>query len=61
LKLTAKEGDHIRFNRKGFSITGEVIKVKDTSVLVSINDHDAENLKIDTPLTIVSHHHYSIV
>ncbi|MGD6857016.1 DUF2187 family protein [Bacillus infantis] len=57
----AKEGDVIRFKRHDLSITGTVVKVKEESVLVQISDEDALMLKIDTPITVVSHKNYKIV
>jgi uncharacterized protein YkvS len=57
----AKEGDTIRFKRHDLSITGTVVKVKEESVLVQISDEDALLLKIDTPITVVSHKNYKII
>ena len=57
----ANEGDKILFKRNSVSIIGEVIQVKEGSVVVQINDSDAERIKIDTPITVVSHKNYKIV
>jgi uncharacterized protein YkvS len=60
-RVIASEGDKITFHRHGFGFTGEVVKVREESVLVSISQQDAEQLNIDTPITVVSHKHYDIV
>jgi len=57
----ANEGDKVLFKRNSVSIIGEVIQVKEGSVVVQINDSDAERIKIDTPITVVSHKNYKIV
>lgn len=57
----ANKGDRIRFERLGYTIIGEVVRVKEESVLVSISEYDAERLKIDTPITVVSHKNYKLL
>jgi uncharacterized protein YkvS len=57
----AKEGDKILFERNSMLIIGEVCKVREESVIVTISKSDAEELKIDTPLTVVSHKNYQIM
>jgi uncharacterized protein YkvS len=57
----AKEGDKILFERNGFVIKGEVCKVRELSVIVTISKSDAKELNIDTPLTVVSHNNYQII
>lgn len=61
MRQIANEGNRISFDRHGATLIGEVIKVKEQSVVVSISSHDASILKIDTPSTIVSHNHYVIL
>lgn len=64
MRLTTKElaleGDLINFKRNGISIIGEVVKVKEESVIVKISEEHAEFLKYDTSLTVVSHKNYQI-
>lgn len=60
-KIIAKEGNKIMFNRHGLELTGEVVRVREESVLVSISQHNAELLNIETPVTVVSHKHYQIL
>lgn len=57
----AKEGDKILFERNGLLIKGEVSKVRELSVIVTISKTDAEELNIDTLLTVVSHKNYQII
>lgn len=57
----AEEGDQIRFKRNNLSINGEVIKVKESSVIVQLSHTDAERIKLDTPYTVVSHKHYKVL
>lgn len=59
-KQIAREGSLISFQRNGFNIFGEVVKVKEDSVLVSISSADAKRLNIETPITVVSHKHYQL-
>lgn len=58
---TAKDGDMIKFSRHGLELTGEVHQVRESSVIVKLSDEDAEYLKLDTPLTIVSHKNYVLI
>ena len=64
MRLTTKElaleGDLINFKRNGISIIGEVVKVKEESVIVKISEEHAEFLRYDTSLTVVSHKNYQI-
>ncbi|WP_313801198.1 DUF2187 family protein [Cytobacillus sp.] len=57
----ANEGDQIRFKRNNLSINGEVIKVKESSVIVQISPSDADRINIDTPYTVVSHRNYKLL
>lgn len=57
----AAESDMVLFKRKSFSIIGEVLDVKEGSVIVKISDSDANRINVDTPLTVVSHKNYKIV
>lgn len=57
----AQVGDHIEFKRNGIAVIGEVIRVKAGSVLAKISDYDAERLKLETPITVISHKHYKIL
>lgn len=57
----AKVGDLIEFSRNGFIIIGQVIKVREESIVVSISDEDAELIKIETPITVVSHSNYKLI
>lgn len=57
----ANEGDKVIFNRNNLSINGEVVKVKESSVIVHISHSDAERMRIDTPYTTVSHRNYTLV
>lgn len=58
---TAKDGDIVKFTRHGIELTGEVHQVRESSVVVMLSDEDAEILKLDTPLTIVSHKNYVVI
>lgn len=58
---TAKDGDIVKFSRHGLELTGEVHQVRESSVVVKLSDEDAEYLKLDTPLTIVSHKNYVLI
>ncbi|WP_394237845.1 DUF2187 family protein [Niallia oryzisoli] len=60
-QIIACEGNRITFTRNGYQISGEVLKVKDASVLVSISQQDAELIQIETPVTVVAHKHYQIL
>jgi len=60
-KKMAATGDKVLFNRNGKNIIGKVIKVKEESVLVSINQNDADYINIETPITVVSHKHYQLM
>ena len=57
----AKEGDKILFTRNGIEIAGEVYKVREQSVIVTISKNDAYIINVETPLTVVSHKHYQII
>lgn len=57
----ALKGDNVFFKRSQQSIIGEVITVKNESVIVKISDSDAEKLNIETPLTVVSHKNYEVM
>jgi uncharacterized protein YkvS len=57
----AKEGDKVLFERNGIVIIGKVSKVREESVIVTISKSDADALKVDTPLTVVSHKNYQII
>jgi len=59
--IIALEGDKVLFKRNKLSILGEVVKVKEESVIVKISESDAEKLKIETPLTVVAHKNYKII
>ncbi|MDP4086886.1 MAG: DUF2187 family protein [Bacillota bacterium] len=56
--IMVKEGDKVLFKRKDFTIIGEVLRVKEESVIVQISNSDAELIDVQTPLTVVSHKHY---
>ncbi|MDQ0229847.1 DUF2187 family protein [Metabacillus malikii] len=57
----AKEGDKILFTRNGIEMIGEVFKVREESVIVSISKADAYLINVETPLTVVSHKNYQII
>lgn len=57
----ALKGDNVFFKRSQQSIIGEVITVKDESVIVKISESDAIKLNIETPLTVVSHKNYKVI
>jgi uncharacterized protein YkvS len=57
----AKEGDKVRFERNGLVIIGEVFKVREASVIVTISKSDAEGINVETPLTVVSHKNYQLI
>jgi uncharacterized protein YkvS len=57
----AKEGDKVLFERNGLVIIGEVFKVREASVIVTISKSDAEGINVETPLTVVSHKNYQLV
>lgn len=57
----ANEGDKILFERSGLAIVGEVVKVREASVIVSISKNDAEGINVETPLTVVSHKNYQLI
>lgn len=59
--IIAMIGDKILFKRHNLSIIGAVVKVNEASVIVKIDDSDAEKLKIDTPLTVVAHKNYEVI
>lgn len=54
-------GNNIKFTRHGEVFVGEVSRVREESVIVKLNDTDANTLKLETPLTVVSHKHYIIL
>lgn len=60
-RTLATLGDQILFKRNDQTFTGKVMRVKENSVLVNISDEDAEKLKLETPITVVAHHHYKIL
>ncbi|WP_338471787.1 DUF2187 family protein [Niallia sp. XMNu-256] len=60
-KKLANTGDKVIFHRKGREFVGEVVKVKEESVLVSVNQNDAKVMNIETPITVVSHKKYQLV
>ncbi len=60
-KKLANTGDKVLFHRKGRKFIGEVVKVKDESVLVTVNQKDAKLMDIETPITVVSHKRYQLV
>lgn len=57
----ASIGDKIQFSRNGERFVGEVTRVREESVIVKLNDTDADYLKLETPLTVVSHKHYFVL
>jgi len=57
----AKDGDKVKFTRMGLTLIGEVQQVRESSVIVRINDEDAKSLRLDTPLTVISHKNYEII
>ncbi|KOP81799.1 DUF2187 family protein [Cytobacillus solani] len=57
----ASEGDQVLFKRNNLSINGEVIKVKESSVIVQISPSDADRINIDTLYTVVSHRNYKLL
>jgi uncharacterized protein YkvS len=57
----AKEGDKVLFERNGLVIIGEVFKVREASVIVTISKSDAEGINVETPLTVVSHKNYQLI
>jgi uncharacterized protein YkvS len=57
----ANEGDKVLFERSGLVIVGEVVKVREESVIVSISKNDAEGINVETPLTVVSHKNYQLI
>lgn len=59
--IIAVIGDKILFKRNNLSIIGTVVKVNEASVIVKIDDSDAEKIKIDTPLTVVAHKNYEVI
>lgn len=59
--MIAKEGDRVLFKRKDYSIIGEVLRVKEESVIVQISKSDAELIDVQTPITVVSHKHYQLL
>lgn len=60
-KRTATTGDTILFNRNGIKIIGKVIKIREESVIVSVSQKDAAKLRIETPITVVSHKNYQLI
>ncbi|WP_449621549.1 DUF2187 family protein [Robertmurraya sp. Marseille-Q9965] len=57
----AEIGDRIQFSRNGEQYVGEVTRIREESVIVKLNETDADYLKLETPLTVVSHKHYVIL
>ncbi|WP_158318813.1 DUF2187 family protein [Robertmurraya kyonggiensis] len=57
----ASLGDRIQFSRNGEQFIGEVTRIREESVIVKLNDTDANYLKLETPLTVVSHKHYIVL
>ncbi|KIL52107.1 DUF2187 family protein, partial [Jeotgalibacillus soli] len=57
----ANVGQFIRFTRHGLEITGEVTKILERSVIVSITEEDALLLDYGTNFTVVSHDNYEIL
>ncbi len=60
-KKTAKDGDKIRFTRLGVELVGEVHQVRESSVIAKISEEDAHLLRLDTPLTVISHKNYEVI
>lgn len=56
--MKALIGEKIQFHRFGETFVGEVSIVRDDSVIVKVSESDAKTLKLDTPLTVVSHKNY---
>lgn len=61
IEKIASVGDLIEFTRNGNKIVGQVVKVREASIVVSIRDEDAELIKIETPITVVSHNNYKLI
>ncbi|OCA90463.1 hypothetical protein A8F94_00805 [Bacillus sp. FJAT-27225] len=59
-KKNAKVGDLISFQRKDLLIEGEVVIVRDNSVIVKVSDEDKAKLDYETPRTVVKHSNYVI-
>lgn len=57
----ANVGQKVKFTRHGFDITGEVTKILERSVIVSISEEDALLLDYGTNFTVVSHENYKVV
>jgi uncharacterized protein YkvS len=54
-------GDKVKFKRFGHPLVGEVSLIREESVIVKLDQTDAETLKLDTPLTVVSHKNYTLI
>lgn len=51
-------GDKVKFARLGVIFIGEITAIREASVVVKISEVDARILKLETPLTVVSHKNY---
>lgn len=61
MRAIAKVGDTIIFSRNEITYEGNVIVVYENSVIVILNDHDAESLQLPDNKTVVSHTKYKIL
>lgn len=57
----AKDGDKVKFTRMGMTMIGIVQQVREASVIVRLDDEDAKSLRLETPLTVISHKNYEII
>ena len=60
-KENIRKGDLIEFTRKGYSIEGIVVSIRDTTVMVELNDIHSKMLDISNNLTVVNHQNYKII
>jgi uncharacterized protein YkvS len=56
-----KIGSNIHFHRKGIDVYGEVIMVRENSVIVKIDPKTAKSLEIGNSLTVVNHLRYKMI
>lgn len=58
---TACQGDIILFSKKGIEMTGEVLIIRENSVIVEIAGGIAKQLDLENERTVVNHSCYEIV
>ncbi|RKJ68550.1 DUF2187 domain-containing protein [Butyricicoccus sp. 1XD8-22] len=56
-----KLGQSVKFNRKNASIVGNVVSIRENTVMVEVCETVSKTLDISNNLTVVNHKHYEIL